>query len=283
MSSAQDEFNRLFSNRDGSSVHPEDRNNTSDRDSSADEEDLDPAHYSDSEDMSAAMATRTGSYTIPNTRFDANTGPKGVIADAQAFERARNNNFRKSFVSGTSGADRSRVSYSKSATDAATLLHNSSPPDGSASEADDGDEDKFMRRWRQSRMQELQSHKARRPSPWRKLYGSVDMVDAVGYLDAIEKVPSDQVVVVCLYDPESNTSSLVEDCLNTISARQPSIHFIKLHHEIAEMDHIDPPAILAYRDGDVFATLVDIPQQIPKGRSCSADSLEDLLKMHRVL
>jgi hypothetical protein len=27
-------------------------------------------------------------------------------------------------------------------------------------------------------------------------------VDAVGYLDAIEKVPSDQVVVVCIYDPE---------------------------------------------------------------------------------
>jgi hypothetical protein len=132
-------------------------------------------------------------------------------------------------------------------------------------------------------------------------------VDAVGYLDAIEKAPSDQVVVVCIYDPEvsitlggggevllwytcltikhlltifqSTTSSLVEDCLNTIASRHPAIHFIKLHHEIAEMDHIKPPAILAYRDADVFATFVDIPQQIPKGRSCSADSLEDLLKM----
>jgi hypothetical protein len=241
-----------------------------------------------------AMTSRTSTYTIPNTRFDANTGPKGVIADAQAFERARKSNFRKSFVSGTSVANRSHYS-SKSVTDAATLLHNSPPPDGSASDAEE-DEDSFMQQWRQSRMQELQSQKTRRPSPWRKHYMSVDTVDAVGYLDAIEKVPSDQVVVVCIYDPEvgitlkitikhlltirkSTTSSLVEDCLNTIASRQPAIHFIKLHHEIAEMDHIKPPAILAYRDGDVFATFVDIPQQIPKGRSCSADSLEDLLKM----
>ncbi|KAL3472970.1 thioredoxin-like protein [Aspergillus californicus] len=282
MSSAQDEFNRLFSNRETSSVHPEDRDLSSDRNSSADDEaDLDPALHSDSEDAMASR-TRTGTYTIPNTRFDANTGPKGVIADAQAFERARQNTFRKSFVGGTSGADRSHGSYSsKSATDAATLLHNSSPPDGSASE--DGDEDKFMRQWRQSRMNQLQGQKFRRPSPYRKFYGSVDVVDAVGYLDAIEKVPSNQIVVVCLYDPESNTSSLIEDCLNPISARHASVRFVKLHHEIAEMDHIKAPALLAYRDGDVFATLVDIPQQIPKGRSCSADSLEDLLKMHRVL
>lgn len=283
MSSAQDEFNQLFSNREKSSAHPEDRNNRSDRDSSPDPEDLDNVHLSDDDEAMAAMSSRSGGYTVPNTRFDANTGPKGVIADAQAFERARRSNFRKSFVSGTSAADRSHnYSSSKSSTDA-TLLHNSPPPDGSGSDPDEADEDKFMRRWRQSRMQQLQSQKGRRPSPWRKYYGTVDTVDAVGYLDAIEKVPSDQIVVVCLYDPESNTSALVEDCLNTIASRQPKVRFVKLHHEIAEMDHIKPPALLAYRDGDVFATIVDILRQIPKGRSCSADSLEDVLKSHRVL
>lgn len=202
MSSAQDEFNQLFSNRERSSAHPEDRNNRSDRDSSPDPEDLDNVHLSDDDEAMAAMSSRSGGYTVPNTRFDANTGPKGVIADAQAFERARRSNFRKSFVSGTSAADRSHnYSSSKSSTDA-TLLHNSPPPDGSGSDPDEADEDKFMRRWRQSRMQQLQSQKGRRPSPWRKYYGTVDTVDAVGYLDAIEKVPSDQIVVVCLYDPE---------------------------------------------------------------------------------
>ncbi|KAL4802262.1 thioredoxin-like protein [Aspergillus unguis] len=282
MSSAADEFNQLFSNRDKFSAHPEDRNNPSDRDSSP-EPDLEDLDLSDPE---ADVMAQTSTYTVPSTRFNANTGPKGVIADAQAFERARRSNFRKSFVSGTSAADRSRShnhnhSSSKSSADAKLLRH--SPPNGSGSDADEGDEDKFLRRWRETRMQELQSHNGRRVSPRRKHYGAVDTVDAVGYLDAIEKVPAEQVVVVCLYDPESNASALVEDCLHTIASRQPSVHFIKLHYEIAETDNIEAPALLAYRGGDVFATIVDIQSQIPKGRSCSADSLEDLLKAHRVL
>lgn len=46
------------------------------------------------------------------------------------------------------------------------------------------------------------------------------------------------------------------------------------------MDHIQAPALLAYRGGDVFATIVEIFRQIPKGRACSADSLEELLKQY---
>lgn len=53
-----------------------------------------------------------------------------------------------------------------------------------------------------------------------------------------------------------------------------------MHRDIADMDHIDAPAILAYRGGDVFATIVDILRNIPRGRPCSANSLEDLLKMY---
>lgn len=49
------------------------------------------------------------------------------------------------------------------------------------------------------------------------------------------------------------------------------------------MDHVEAPALLAYRSGDVFATIVDIFQQLPRGRDCSADSLEDLLKLYVIL
>jgi hypothetical protein len=48
------------------------------------------------------------------------------------------------------------------------------------------------------------------------------------------------------------------------------------------MDHIQAPALLAYRGGEVFTTITDIIRNIPKGRSCSADSLEDLLKLYVV-
>lgn len=57
-------------------------------------------------------------------------------------------------------------------------------------------------------------------------------------------------------------------------------HFVKMHRDIADMNHINAPAILAYRGGEVFATIVDILRNIPRGRPCSADSLEDLLKMY---
>lgn len=79
---------------------------------------------------------------------------------------------------------------------------------------------------------------------------------------------------------QSDDSAIVEECLVTIARRQPTTRFVKLHHEIAEMDHITAPALLAYRNSDVFATIVDVLRNIPKGRSCSADSLEDLLKLY---
>ena len=195
MSSAQDEFNQLINNnREKFSAHPEDRENS---DHSSDESsDHDEPQFSDTEDHPAAMHSRnTSSYRVPNTVYDANTGPKGVIADAQAFERARKSSFRRTLL-GVAGLDRSHFS-SKSVTDDATLLQNSSPPDGSSD-----DEERFLHQWRTSRMQEMQARSLRKPSPRRKLYGSVEIVDAVGYLDAIEKVTSGTVVVVCVYDPE---------------------------------------------------------------------------------
>lgn len=44
------------------------------------------------------------------------------------------------------------------------------------------------------------------------------------------------------------------------------------------MEHVRAPAFLAYRNGDLFATIVDVLRQLPGGRSCSSASLEDLLK-----
>jgi hypothetical protein len=72
----------------------------------------------------------------------------------------------------------------------------------------------------------------------------------------------------------------VEDALLDLSRIHTATRFIKLHHEIAEMDHVGSPAILAYRGGDVFATLVDIPRQIPSDKSLNALSLEDLMRTY---
>lgn len=83
-----------------------------------------------------------------------------------------------------------------------------------------------------------------------------------------------------LINMQSNSSAVVEDALDALAPKHPLVRFVKLHHEIAEMDHVQPPALLAYRDAEVFATLVDLLASMPNGRSCSADSLGDLLKAY---
>lgn len=77
---------------------------------------------------------------------------------------------------------------------------------------------------------------------------------------------------------QSSTSSQVEDAIEAIARRQTTTRFIKLHHEIAEMSHIDAPALLAYKAGDVIATMVDIPRQIRRGSKITSNSIEELLK-----
>ena len=68
------------------------------------------------------------------------------------------------------------------------------------------DEDEFMRSWREKRMQELQAQgrdiRNRRLSPSKRSWGRLTSVDPIGYLDAIEKVPNDTVVVVLISDDE---------------------------------------------------------------------------------
>ena len=68
------------------------------------------------------------------------------------------------------------------------------------------DEDEFMRSWREKRMEELQAQgreiRNRRLSPSKRCWGNVTTVDPVGYLDAIEKVPNDTIVVVLIFDDE---------------------------------------------------------------------------------
>lgn len=200
MMSAQEEFNQLLNNtRAQSTAHPEDRHDDNPHFSDEDS-DLAPRHLrqrrvvdsSDNDDDDAdagnMVSSRTAGHRIPNTVYNANTGPKGVIADAQAFERARKKSFRRTLLS-AAGFDSTRDEPSQ-------------PPATEGSSGSEDEEERFMRKWRASRMQEIQARGMRRPSPRGRHWGSVDTVDAAGYLDAIEKVTSDTVVVVCIYDPE---------------------------------------------------------------------------------
>ena len=196
---AQDEFNSFVNKnqRNHSISHPEDAASSSDNDSTT----LTPSHNDERPQRSGSMPSIT--YTLPTTSiFEANTGPKGVIADARSFETARKRSFRQTlhaFSNGTAFGSKNNKSGG-----AYDFSREKSPsPDISA----DDDDDEFMRLWRASRLDELASMKSggvvtKRRSPSKRKYGGLVAVDAVGYLDAIEKVAGDTIVVVLIYDHE---------------------------------------------------------------------------------
>lgn len=209
---AQDEFDTLIANQDRHAhrSHPEDASSSTDTSEPSSDTET-KARFSDQEDETLTNHSDTmpsSVYHIPKgTTFDANTGPKGVIADVKSFDRARKRGFRQTLYAFSNGLTGTVFEKQKT----------SPPPNrrGASSSTDssaDDDEDDFMREWRTKRMSEMQSggqdRRTRRQSPSKRRYGYVSTVDAIGYLDAVEKVASDTVVVVCIYDDEVCKSKL---------------------------------------------------------------------------
>lgn len=196
--SAQDEFDALHSSdtrqSQKHSAHPDDRSDSSDNDSTTlnssneDEQTL-------NSNISTEMPTAT-TYLPTTAQFDANTGPKGVIADARSFETAKKRSFRQTLYAFSSDiVNNKKVGFAQ---------EKSKSPSPDFSENDE--EDDFMRTWREKRLGELasgsQGVRTRRQSPSQRRYGSLVTVDPIGYLDAIEKVATYTTVVVFIYDDE---------------------------------------------------------------------------------
>lgn len=84
----------------------------------------------------------------------------------------------------------------------------SPPPRRRHSDGESGSEDDFVKTWRKNRLAELKGGNAttRRQSPSKRKYGRVEIVDAGGYLDAVERVCSETIVVVTIYNDKVNTA-----------------------------------------------------------------------------
>ncbi|KIW33793.1 uncharacterized protein PV07_00616 [Cladophialophora immunda] len=292
---AREEADRYFSHRDHLTSHPEDRD---DDDSDADVEPepafdnlSDPGTDDDTAGNMATMTTTKTTYHLPSQVHYANTGPKGVIADAQSFARAKqSSSFRQrltSFANNlTSNGKAAAIPTVTEKRDKRRTIISGSPKSTTSSNSDtnitlsdDEADSEFMKTWRANRLQELSSQSQptygshRKNYPSQRTWGMFMDVDANGYLDAIEKVSSETVVVVMIYDPSSSASAEVEDELSMLAYKHNTTRFIKLHHEIAEMESVEIPAILAYKAGDVFATI----------SGARAEGLEGVLQQNRVL
>ncbi|CAK7227953.1 hypothetical protein SBRCBS47491_006740 [Sporothrix bragantina] len=290
---AQAEFQQLVdknNQEEDRHLHPEDRLSAQ-RDASLDDldeeeqyraEQIDAAMRMPSLSHSAAGADSYG-YKLPPASFDNGraTGVKGVIADARNYEHAR----KASFMSRVRTARRSVFGLGQVGD--GTVDHDKKS-DNSSSEEDE-DEESFLAQWRESRRRELEddarpgaSIRTRRTSPSVRMYGRFDTVDALGYLDAIEKVGRETVVLVFVYDDECQVSAAVEAALRPLVSAHPSIHFVKVHYDDIEFDNAAVPAILAYRNqGDLFANLTGLIEMLDDNDDDDAFSSENLQKLLR--
>jgi len=142
----------------------------------------------------------------------------------------------------------------------------------------------------------------RRTSPSVRLYGRLDEVDALGYLDAIEKVRRETKVVVFVYDNEvcaryqssptdhadkrrqCDVSATIESAMLPLVKENPEVHFVKVHYDDIEFDPAAVPSLLAYRNqGDLFANLTGIIEMMPDDDSFDSGSLKHILQAHAVL
>lgn len=286
---AQEEFDDFLAKNNidpNDDIHPEDRQDAArerelhDRDNSDDEEESYRAAKIDAAmRMPGSYDSRAAEVKLPPASFDAGraTGVKGVIADARNYENARKSKWSEKMRS----ARRSVIGL--------TSVKPSQDKGSDEEHSGEEEEEQFLRQWRESRRRELESEdrsriRNRRTSPSMRTYGRFEEVDALGYLDAIEKVSRDATVVVFVYDQESEVCAMIESAMKPLVSQNPTVRFVKVHFEEIEFDMAGVPAILAYRNqGDLFANLTAMIDMIPEEDDLDTDSLKSLFEKHQII
>ncbi|KAJ4391367.1 hypothetical protein N0V93_004984 [Gnomoniopsis smithogilvyi] len=285
---AQEEFDDLIARNTAGAddhIHPEDREeiarerHNQERDNSDDEEERFRSAKIDEAMRMPGGDPRAAAVNLPPASFDAGraTGVKGVIADARNYENAKKSKWSEKMRS----ARRSVIGL--------TSMKMTNGQTSDSEHSGEEDEEHFLRQWRETRRRELEAEdrsrvRNRRTSPSMRTYGRFEEVDAMGYLDAIEKVSRDTTVVVFVYDPESEVCALIEQAMRPLVTQHTSIRFVKVHHDEIEFDSAGVPAVLAYRNqGDLFANLTAMIDMIPEEEDFDTDSLKNLFEKNQII
>lgn len=229
MSAARDEYNELFRDKSHRTQHPEDDNDDSASflEDDSDTENNDPAtptakNFSDSQSFATtATAKNAPRYQIPTRRHQSNTGPKGVITDAQDYANAARE-YRTSVSANRPSLQQSRSNSGNSAPQIPASVLETGEDDGfgglgETNGNDDEHDQDFMEQWRQNRLKELQGSGAakliglsgREKRAKASRFGGLVPVDGDGFLEAVDGSGSVTVVVVFIYDDKVRLTDLM--------------------------------------------------------------------------
>jgi hypothetical protein len=136
-------------------------------------------------------------FQLPPISFAPNhsTGVKGVINDARHYEETRRSKWTNVIRNSILGLNGHTSPYD---------LHNTLTIEGASDSSSNTAEDSFFA-WCDSRRRGMESEtnsaiRTKKNRPSARFYGCLDEVDAIGYLDAIEKVNPETIVIVLVYD-----------------------------------------------------------------------------------
>lgn len=235
----------------------------------------------------------------------ANTGPKGVIADAAAFDAARHERERaRQQQRQRLGGRAARADEGASGLDATAGRHwdekdcAADALDGwdADADADVGADSAFLDAWRQRRIAQLAAttrslHTNVTASTGASLDKSVSAapasplrhVSGAGFLRALQCARRGQSVVV--YIGDATTSALSEAYathLGALAGKHTGSVWVRLDAETAEVDEAGLPALLVYRDGEQVVSWVPLRDEVAV--TCNVvTNLEEALRVEGVL
>lgn len=192
----------------------------------------------------------------------ANTGPKGVIADARAYEAARRRARMQGSADADAGADGDDGDdgAGRHWTDGARRSPDAASPDPDS----DADADStFLSTWRARRIAQLSA--PRPPAPPTGLRA----VTGPSFLSAVDGAEPGQSVVVYIPDAEGSSLGIGYAAqLDGVARRcaaggEAAPVWISLDAETAEVDEAGLPALLVYRDGEKVAGWVPLRDEVP--------------------
>ncbi|KAI8072395.1 thioredoxin-like protein [Gongronella butleri] len=148
--------------------------------------------------------------------------------------------------------------------------------------AEEEEEDEAaMQAYRVKRLAELKQVKNHHIRQQHRVFGTLDLVDALGYVDAIDKEWRTVPVIVHVFDPQLPHCRQLDNILHGLARRYALAKFIRVDAADLDFDLVGSPAILAYKSGILVANLIRLDDDV--GPVYSEDAIEDLLLRHHAL
>lgn len=211
-----------------------------------------------------------------------NTGPKGVLQDWQRFKQLEAEKRAEDDAERVALMKKLSLSARTDAEDVAARERERKAQEEIDNLFDEDDE--FLQDFMRKRMEELMDKNVSTKPAYGKI---IDLRDDGHFLEAVDSVEKNVVVVVYLTDDDSAGCGAVDGCLTNIAKDYDHIKFCRLRVSAvagclsSRFKDKGVPAILAYKGGEQIISLIRITDKL--GEDFFADDLEGFLVDHGVL